>query len=113
MTDSNSPSAARTPTAVDAVAEAWVDTQLELFPEMHVYLGRPGREGDYTDYSPEGADRAVAAATAALARIRAAAAVDDVDRVTKMDLTRELELTIEKHDAGFETRDLNVIASPA
>ena len=111
MTDSNS--TLRTPTAVDAVAEAWVDTQLELFPEMHVYLGRPGREGEYTDYSPEGADHAVAAARQALGQIQAAVAVDDVDRVTKMDLTRELELTIEKHEAGFEARDLNVIASPA
>jgi uncharacterized protein (DUF885 family) len=103
----------RTPTPVDAVAEQWVDTELELFPELHVYLGRPGREGDYADYSPAGAEHAIAETKKALAAIRAATPADDVDRVTKMDLSRELELAIERHDAGFEQRDLNVIASPA
>ncbi|GAB3045069.1 DUF885 domain-containing protein [Parafrigoribacterium mesophilum] len=108
MTDST-----RTPTDVDAVAEQWIDTELDLFPELHVYLGRPGREGEYADYSPDGAEHAIAATKKALAAIRAATPVDDVDRVTTMDLARELELTIERHDAGFEQRDLNVIASPA
>ncbi len=103
----------RTPTPVDTIAEEWVDTTLELSPEYHVYLGRPGREGEYADYSPAGSDRAAEAAKRALAAIRAAQPVDDIDRVTKMDLSRELELEIEKHDAAFEQRDLNVIASPA
>jgi uncharacterized protein (DUF885 family) len=103
----------RTPTPIDTIAEEWVDTQLELFPEYHVYLGRPGREGEYADYSPEGAERAKEAAARTLAAIRSAEPVDDIDRVTKMDLARELELDIEKHDAGFGQRDLNVIASPA
>ncbi|MDQ1581649.1 MAG: hypothetical protein QOD05_2424 [Microbacteriaceae bacterium] len=103
----------RTPTPIDAIAEAWVDTELELFPEYHVYLGRPGREGEYADYSPTGAERAVEEAGRALAKIRAAEPVDDIDRVTRMDLTRELELSLEKHAAGFDQRDLNVIASPA
>ena len=103
----------RTPTPVDAVAEQWVDTQLDLFPELHVYLGRPGREGDYADYSPAGAEHAIAETKKALAAIRAATPLDDVDRVTTMDLARELELAIDKHEAGFEQRDLNVIASPA
>ncbi|NEN06238.1 DUF885 domain-containing protein [Diaminobutyricibacter tongyongensis] len=103
----------RTPTPIDTIAEEWVDTQLELFPEYHVYLGRPGREGEYADYSPAGAERAKEAAKRTLAAIRSAEPVDDIDRVTKMDLARELELDIEKHDAGFDQRDLNVIASPA
>ncbi|MGT2464083.1 hypothetical protein [Sinomonas atrocyanea] len=42
----------REPTPVDTIAEEWVDTQLELYPEFHVWLGRPGREGEYADYSP-------------------------------------------------------------
>ena len=103
----------RTPTPIDTIAEEWVDTQLELFPEYHVYLGRPGREGEYADYSPAGAERATEAAKRTLAAIRAAEPVDDIDRVTKMDLARELELEIEKREAGFDQRDLNVIASPA
>ncbi|MDN4596046.1 DUF885 domain-containing protein [Leifsonia virtsii] len=103
----------REPTPVDTIAEEWVDTQLELYPEYHVWLGRPGREGEYADYSPAGAEHATAKVKEALARIQAAEPVDEIDRITKMDLARELQLTVEKHEAGFGQRDLNVIASPA
>jgi uncharacterized protein (DUF885 family) len=103
----------RQPTAVDAVAEAWVDTELDLFPEVRVMLGRPGREGEFGDYSPAGAERTIEETKRALAAIQAAEAVDAVDTVTKMDLARELQLAIDKHEAGFGQRDLNVIASPS
>jgi len=104
---------ARQQTPLDAVAEKWVDTELDLYPEYRVYLGRPGREGEYADYSPAGVEDAIAHTRAALAEVQATAAADDVDEVTKMDLERELQLTIDKHEAGFGQRDLNVIASPA
>jgi uncharacterized protein (DUF885 family) len=114
MTTSESPTTgARTPTAIDTIADTWVDTELDLFPEFRVYLGRPGREGEYGDYSPDGHETAAAATRETLKSLREAQPVDDVDLVTKLDLTRELELAIEKHEAGFEQRDLNVIASPA
>ncbi|MFF1878830.1 DUF885 domain-containing protein [Leifsonia sp. NPDC058230] len=103
----------RDATPIDTIADEWVDTQLELYPEFHVWLGRPGREGDYADYSPAGAETAIAEVKKALAKIQAAEPVDDIDRVTKMDLTRDLQLQVEKHEAGFGQRDLNVIASPA
>jgi uncharacterized protein (DUF885 family) len=103
----------RKATPTDAVAEKWVDTELDLYPEYRVYLGRPGREGEYADYSPAGVEEAIVHTRAALAEIRAASPVDDVDDVTRMDLERELQLAIDKHEAGFGQRDLNVIASPA
>ena len=81
----------RTPTPIDTIAEEWVDTQLELFPEYHVYLGRPGREGEYADYSPAGAEARRREGQARRSpKIEAAEPVDDIDRVTKMDLAREL-----------------------
>ena len=104
--------ASRTPSEIDAIAEAWVDTELDLYPEYRVYLGRPGREGEYADYSPAGAEQALTEAKKALAAISAANPVDDIDEVTKLDLARELQLHIDKHEAGFQERDLNVIASP-
>jgi uncharacterized protein (DUF885 family) len=113
MTDSDAPTGNRPRTALDGVAEDWVDTELELFPEYHVHLGRPGREGEYADYSPAGAERALIETKKALRRVHDAEVFDDVDRVTKLDLARELQLLIDKHDAGFDQRDLNVIASPA
>ncbi|WP_105035397.1 DUF885 domain-containing protein [Cryobacterium aureum] len=112
MTDLNANPAARLPTAVDAIAEAWVDVQLELFPEFQVHLGRGGRGGEFTDYSPDGAEQIVDATKSALASIRSAAPVDDVDWVTQLDLSRELQLAIDEHDDGFGERNLNVIVSP-
>jgi len=103
----------RTPTAIDAIAEDYLDEYLELVPQERVYLGRAGREGEYADYSPAGAEALVSLTKRALARIEASTPVDEVDRVTKLDLARDLRLSIAKHEAGFDQRDLNVIASPA
>lgn len=102
----------RTPTATDALAEEWLDTMLELAPELHVELGRPGRESDYADHSPDGAATAAAAARTMLTKVRDVEPVDDVDRITRLELIRTLELDLEHHAAGFWQRDLNVIASP-
>jgi len=103
----------RTPTAIDAIAEDYLDEYLELVPQERVYLGRAGQEGEYADYSPAGAEALVALTKKALARIESAQPTDEVDRVTKLDLSRDLTLSIAKHEAGFDQRDLNVIASPA
>ena len=111
--DAQRPATPRPTTPIDAIAEEWVDTELDLYPEYRVYLGRPGREGEYSDYSPAGASNAIEHSRRALARVRAATPLDAVDEVTKMDLERDLALTIDKHEAGFDQRDLNVIASPA
>ena len=111
MTDPDQAHEARPTTPIDAIAETWVDTELDLFPEYRVYLGRAGHEGEYADYSPEGAERVISEVRRALASIQGATPVDAVDEITKMDLSRELQLQIDKHDAGFEQRDLNVIAS--
>src|SRR6185312_12851955 len=113
MTEPQAAASPRPSTAIDAIAEDWLDTELELFPEYHVYLGRPGREGEYADYSPDGSERAVAEVRKTLSKISSAIPTDAVDEVTKTDLMRDLQLSIDKHDAGFDQRELNVIASPA
>ncbi|PPG21454.1 DUF885 domain-containing protein [Rathayibacter sp. AY1E8] len=103
----------REPTAVDAVAERWVDTLVDLDPTLGTAIGRSGANGRLGDYSPAGLERARAATASALAELEAADPVDDVDRVTVADLGAELRLSLEGHDAGLPLRDLNVIASPA
>ncbi|ANG85717.1 DUF885 domain-containing protein [Microbacterium aurantiacum] len=103
----------RTPTPIDTIADAWVDTIAELEPTVATYIGRFEHNGRYGDYSPEGHERVVAAARSTLADLTAAEPVDDIDRVTKADLSRELELDLELADAQWHLRDLNVIASPA
>ncbi len=101
----------RTPTALDQLAEEWLDTMAELTPELHIHLGRPGREADYSDRSPDGHAASADAARTMLARVRDAQTVDAVDSITQAELIRTLELDLEKHEAGFWQRDLNVIAS--
>ncbi|MFC7790357.1 DUF885 domain-containing protein [Microbacterium sp. MAHUQ-60] len=102
---------ARTPSAIDDVAERWVDTLVELSPVLATYIGRNEANGRLDDVSPEGHDRSVAAARVALADLDALQPVDGIDEVTKADLSAELRLQIELHDAQWHLRDLNVIAS--
>ena len=102
----------RQPTAVDALAEAWLDRTVELSPELRVHLGRDGDQAEYSDLSPDGAQARADAARTVLARVRAAEPADEVDRVTLAELERTLTDQVEMHEAGFWQRDLNVIASP-
>lgn len=105
--------AQRTPTPIDTIADAWVDTLAEREPTLATYIGRFEHNGRFGDYSPEGADALIADARSTRAALESAEAVDAIDTVTKMDLGRELDLMIEKHEARTHLRDLNVIASPA
>lgn len=105
---------ARTPTAIDAIAERWVETLIDLDPDIAVWIGAPSpRAGEYGDQSPAGHERWADAARSTLREIDSAQPADDTDRVTRTDLAAELRLGLELHEMGEQFRDLNVIASPA
>ncbi|MFT4235359.1 MAG: DUF885 domain-containing protein [Microbacterium sp.] len=103
----------RAQTAIDEIAETYVDEAAALMPSLATYIGRTEFNDRYEDYSPAGADAQRALASKTLAALEAAEPVDDVDRVTKIDLSGQLELGIELHDAQWHLRDVNNIASPA
>ena len=103
----------RTPTAIDRIAEQWVDTLCELDPYVRIWLGRDGDVTEFADYSPAGHAAYDTAVRSTLNALRSADAVDDVDRVTKLDLTGNLELDLELSESQWHLRDLNNIASPA
>lgn len=103
----------RPATKIDRIAEDWVATMVDLDPDTAIWMGVEGRVGEIGDYSPAGHARYLAEAKKVLAALGAEAPVDDVDEVTKADLSAELELEIASADAGYYLRDLNVIASPA
>ena len=114
MTDaSQAHDAARTPTALDAIAEQWVTTLAELDPSVAIWIGIPGRYEEFADHSPEGIAAQVDAARAVIAQVQATDPVDEIDEVTKADLLSELGLEVESYEAGLFKRDVNVIASPA
>jgi uncharacterized protein (DUF885 family) len=105
--------ASRTPTPIDQIADAWVDTLAELEPTAATYIGRSEYNDRFGDYSPAGHDRMASAARDTLTALEAAEPVDAIDEVTKADLARELRLGLDLHEARWHLRDLNVIASPA
>jgi len=101
----------RTPTAIDKVAEDWVDTLADLNPTLGTYIGRDGANDRYGDLSPEGHERYVQAVRSTRGALAALEPADAIDEVTRADLLSELDLELEFDDAKWHLRDLNVIAS--
>lgn len=102
----------RSATPIDTIADTWVDTLAEQVPTLATYIGRSEHNTRYGDYSPTGADALADKARHTLTALRGIEPTDEIDLVTKADLTRELELDLELYDARWHLRDLNVIASP-
>jgi uncharacterized protein (DUF885 family) len=101
------------PLRIDAIAEGWVDTLVDIDPLVGTYIGRDEVNDRFGDFSPAGHERFIDEARKVIAALDAAEPVDNVDRVTRTDLRNELLLDVESADAGLHLRDLNVIASPA
>ncbi|MFJ2541753.1 DUF885 domain-containing protein [Microbacterium sp. NPDC087589] len=106
-------SAPRIPSAIDRVADEWVDTIAVLTPTLGTYIGRDEVNDRFGDLSPEGHEQIASATRSTLAQLQALDPVDAIDEVTKTDLSAELSLDLELHDAQWHLRDLNVIASAA
>ncbi|WP_350271030.1 DUF885 domain-containing protein [Brevibacterium sp. CBA3109] len=104
----------RTPSAIDAVAEEYVDRSLALSPSLALYLGLDGATG-FDDFSPAGLAAANDLTVETLAKLTEAeksADLDDVDLVT-IDAMRD-RLTVDRDyfEAGLDHSSLNVIESP-
>ncbi|KMO69752.1 hypothetical protein MCHUDSM44219_05462 [Mycolicibacterium chubuense] len=103
---------ARAATAVDAVAERYLDTWAALDPCAATESGITGHDDQITDYSPDGCAARADAARAALRELDATEPVDDVDAVTVAAMRERLSVLLDLHDAHLDTGELNVIASP-
>lgn len=103
----------RIPTAIDKVADEWVDTIAVLAPTLGTYIGRSEVNDRFGDLSPAGHEEIAAATRSTLDALTALEPVDAIDAVTKTDLSSELRLDLEFHEAQWHLRDLNVIASVA
>ncbi|NYJ73919.1 DUF885 domain-containing protein [Allobranchiibius huperziae] len=102
----------RTPTPVDAIAEAHHDASMRLSPILATELGVPGYDDRLDDFSPGGRAEVADQARRTLAALGGATATDDVDQVTIAAMTERLELVVEEFEAGTPLMSLNVIASP-
>ncbi|MFV8175677.1 hypothetical protein B7435_00790 [Mycolicibacterium peregrinum] len=103
---------ARAATAVDAVAERYLETYARLDPCAATELGITGHDDEVTDYSPQGVAARAEAARATLRELDGLKPADDVDVVTVAALRERLGAAIDVHDAGLDLGELNVIASP-
>ncbi|MDO8121362.1 DUF885 domain-containing protein [Isoptericola sp. b490] len=110
MTDTPRPT--RTPTAIDAIADAYVQTSARLNPIAATAMGLPGYDHLMTDFSPAGHAAVAEAARAVLAELDGAEPVDDVDRVTLSAMRERIGLELELHAADEMLGMLNNIASP-
>lgn len=102
----------RTPTAVDAVAERYLDTLAELDPCAATDMGIAGHDEEITDYSPEGVAARAYAARRTLRELSEVTPADAVDEVTVAAMRDRLGIVVDLNDAGLDVGELNVIASP-
>jgi uncharacterized protein (DUF885 family) len=112
VTPDTSPATARPTSAIDGIADAFVDASVDLSPIGATYLGIAGHDEELDDFSPDGYARHSELRRRTLEQLAAAEPVDDVDRVTLAAMTERLELAEEEHAAGLDEMSLNVIASP-
>jgi uncharacterized protein (DUF885 family) len=102
----------RPPSAVDGVADRYVDTIADLDPLAATSMGIPGHDHEMTDLSPAGHAARADAARAVLRELDATTPVDDVDDVTLAVMRERLGLDLELDEAGEWLAQLNNIASP-
>lgn len=102
---------ARTPSAIDTLAEQYVTDYLALHPDTATELGFAGHESEYSDFSPAGARADDELNARLLADLEALEPADETDRVTKAAMQERIGLEREIHATG--RTELNNIASPA
>lgn len=102
----------REATPIDAVAEEYTRSLVDLSPMWATSLGVPGRDHLLDDLSPAG-DAALAALNrATLAELDATPPADATDEVTIAAMRDRLGLDLESFEAGDHLRNLNNLASP-
>ncbi|MDQ2797174.1 MAG: DUF885 domain-containing protein, partial [Actinomycetota bacterium] len=105
----NSP---RTPTAVDAVADTYLDETAALDPILATYFGIAGYDDKLPAFDPDWLESVSGLRRRTLQALDSVEAVDSSDRVTAAALRSELGLAEQLRDAGADAAHLNNIASP-
>jgi uncharacterized protein (DUF885 family) len=106
----DSPSRGRT--AVDEVADGYLEALAAEDPVFATFTGILGHEDRLTDLSPAGHARLSDLARTTLAALDAAVPVDQTDAVTAAALRERLGLVLERHELGLDLADINNISSP-
>ena len=102
----------RPATAVDTVADRYLETSAALDPCGATESGIAGYDDQITDYSPDGVVARAEAARTALRELDATAPADAADAVTVAAMRERLGVLLDLHEAGLDMGELNVIACP-
>ncbi|SLM92788.1 protein of unknown function DUF885 [Brachybacterium faecium] len=102
----------RPATALDRLADEYVDLSARLDPFLATALGVPGHDAEVTDHSPAAVAERTDAARALLARAAEVPDEDAVDTVTRAALTERLGLEIERAEQRLDIATVNNLASP-
>jgi uncharacterized protein (DUF885 family) len=110
VTDVSQPT--RPPSALDQLADRFVDEYAASLPTVATYIGVPGHDDEWPDSTPDGH----AAHQALLRRtVTAVEAIDPVDRrddVARGAMLERIGAELARYDAGWAQADLNTIESP-
>jgi uncharacterized protein (DUF885 family) len=102
----------RIPTAVDAVADSYLDTAAAHDPIFGTYIGLAGYNSQMPSLDPEWLAERSDHRRQALQALAAAESVDANDRVTAAALRQQLEIEEELRAMGVEEAVINNVASP-
>ncbi|GAA4521490.1 DUF885 domain-containing protein [Brachybacterium paraconglomeratum] len=102
----------RTASALDRLADEYVELSARLDPFLATSLGIPGYDTEVTEYSPAAVDERTGAARTLLSRIAEVPDQDAVDNVTRAALTERLGLEIERAEQRLDIATVNNLASP-
>jgi uncharacterized protein (DUF885 family) len=102
----------RTPTAVDRIADGYLDDLAAHDPMQATYLGLLGHDGELPALDPDWFAERSALRKRTLAALAEAEAADANDRITVAALREELTVAEELRSIGTEESSLQNIASP-
>ena len=96
---------------LNEIADDYVERAAGLDPILATYVGIAGHDDKLPDLSVDGHGERAELDRSTLAAVNALSPSDSRERVAKLAMVERLGLAVEAHDAGDDTRALNVIAS--
>lgn len=98
---------------LNEIADDYVERVAALEPMLATYTGIAGHDDRLPDLTVDGFNERAELDRATLAAVESVAAETPSDKVAKLAMIERLGLSVEAHDAGDDTRQLDVISSYA
>ncbi len=103
---------ARPPSALDLLADAFVDEYAATDPVTATAIGVPGHDDRWPDHSPAGRSAQAELLRRTIAAARGCTPVDHRDAVARTAMVERLEAELARLDSGWAAADLNSVESP-